>query len=802
MSSPHKMKFTESGGISNEALARDLHFPGTEEEPSSINTSIPSDSGVSASTIAQAEDQFPKDTQLATTTTKNPSNAIKWADQAVISPSTTNNNIFPIDIDKQAQKLGTDIENKTASLTTHVTSGTTKLVGWTYDNVNIETQTKSKKLRPMHVRVSVRVHHVAFLHPGLDNGGRATIANRNQNSSSRWKFGKKKKQVSSSPPGLMHFGSKKGDWKNPLSPKVKPFAGLGNKKDNGGEKVQTGVDNDDSEVQEIIAAEAFRLSRDGIIQHHYALNHTVPSSQTDQRPSSPTAHGRRSTFSPAQRFSNSPTSLRRPGSLKHDSSNRQGNNSPRDVANMLSPYSSSDPEEVARYYKECADRPKGYRRLVVSSAVPTNDVQIPSPPSSMSDYANVSSSKLSTTQKSSRAKHRDNPHSFESSSAETLRNESSRSWDFTKHDDFATDEGSGHDKKRKDNKKEHLFDNIEYQYVGPKQTGPAFFDLLRRHGAANYGRYLPELACNVPDHSIGFEIRKSMSKRRCASTQPLVCEAPHIIWGDARDKMLSKIAKEGCPLIDSRQFEYVSNADLEETELTESLMCIGATLWVQNADEEGSAPSKLKPQYTKGMVEAEYYGGKFADGMELGIKGMAKGITKVSKGTWNATKKGTKEVVKGTKGLLEDGNKLLPIPHDKELTTTQVSPSKERKTRKRDKVKNLFKGGKFRRRSRKKDDDGNSIDGSVASSIGNDDQSIGSQSIATESSHLAVDQDDAHTRDVNVSVDESLEEEEFIVVKPVPYVLLLDDVIDIRIVSFPDNDDVIANFPISVASGE
>ena len=126
-----------------------------------------SDSGVSASTIARAEDQFPTDTQLATTTTKNPSNAIKWADQAVISPSTTNDNIFPIDIDKQAQKLGTDIENKTASLTTHVTSGTTKLVGWTYDNVHLETQTKSKKLRPMHVRVSVRVHHVAFLHPCL-----------------------------------------------------------------------------------------------------------------------------------------------------------------------------------------------------------------------------------------------------------------------------------------------------------------------------------------------------------------------------------------------------------------------------------------------------------------------------------------------------------------------------------------------------------------------------------------------------------------------------------------------------------
>ena len=193
--------------------------------------------------------------------------------------------------------------------------------------------------------------------------------------------------------------------------------------------------------------------------------------------------------------------------------------------------------------------------------------------------------------------------------------------------------------------------------IGPPQTGPEFFQLLRAHGAATFGRYLPELACSVPNHSIGFELRKPNSKRRYASTQPLVAEAPHIVWGDARDKMLSRIAKEGCPLIDSRKFEYKTNAALEETELSESLMVCGATLWVQNADEEGpnSPKSAMKPKYTKGMVKAEYYGGKMVDGIQEGLHVGVTGLTRGTRGTINAAEKGTKKafhaVGKGTDAM-------------------------------------------------------------------------------------------------------------------------------------------------------
>jgi len=659
------------------------------------------------------------------------------------------------------------------------------MVGWTFENASkLETATSAsaKGLRPMHVRVSVRVHHVAFLHPGLDNGGRATMGDR----SGRWKFAKKH-QKQTTPPGLLQFGNKKGSWKNPKSSKNKPF---GKKEEGGGKnnvakKVRKDLENegspqDTSEISDIISAEAFRLSRDGIIQHHYALN------QASQHPGS------------ARKLGGKPNNPPAPQSNPNSS--------------MLSPYSSSNPQEAARYYKECAERPKGYRRLVVSSAVPTSDVPIPSPPPppthKMSNYSTTSSQNKST-KKVPRSADPQLRRASTSTQSSDRTPTASTTWMFEK--DTNADAKEKDKKKKYDDKNENLFDNVEYQYIGPPQTGPEFFQLLRHHGAATFGRYLPELACSVPNHSIGFEVRKSKSKRRCASTQPLVTEAPHIMWGDARDKMLSRIAKEGCPLIDSRKFEYVSNARLDETELSESLMVCGATLWVQNADEveEGSVSSKsspLKPHYTKTMVKAEYYGGKFVDGMKDGLSVGVKGLEKGTKGVV----KGTKKVVKGTKdatkGMIEGGEKLLPIPHDRELGSTSSmthAPSDERKPR-RSKLKSMFNpkkvGNKLRRRTKRKSgDDGQSVDGSVAS-VGNDDYSVGSES-ESAAKELFADED----FDVNIGQDEAEktpkdEFEDFTVVKPVPYVLLLDDIIDIRIVSFPDKDNVIAHFPISVAS--
>ena len=103
---------------------------------------------------------------------------------------------------------------------------------------------------------------------------------------------------------------------------------------------------DAAEISEIISSEAFRLSRDGIIQHHFALNYASQQQKpaNNQRASSPS------------RFSTPPRSTRLGGKPNQQTSPKSNPHS-----SMLSSYSAANPEEAARYYKECAARPKGYR---------------------------------------------------------------------------------------------------------------------------------------------------------------------------------------------------------------------------------------------------------------------------------------------------------------------------------------------------------------------------------------------------------------------------------------------------------
>lgn len=201
-------------------------------------------------------------------------------------------------------------------------------MGWTTSHEG--SSSKSRNTRPMHVRLSVRIHHVSFLHPGLDAGGSTLTTNRGKKKT----FLPKKNDTPAGAPGPMAFGQRRGSWKNPTKSKNS------NKKNGNGdlhpryaEETSTRAA-DTAEVTEIISSEAFRLSRDGVIQQHYALmQYDAPASAT-------------------------------PG----------GVTSPREALRA------ADMAETARYYKECAKRPKGYRRLVVSSMIPTEDENIPSPP--------------------------------------------------------------------------------------------------------------------------------------------------------------------------------------------------------------------------------------------------------------------------------------------------------------------------------------------------------------------------------------------------------------------------------------
>lgn len=301
-----------------------------------------------------------------------------------------------------------------------------------------------------------------------------------------------------------------------------------------------------------------------------------------------------------------------------------------------------------------------------------------------------------------------------------------------------------------------------YEQIGPPKTGPDFYRLLRQRGAATFGRYLPEVACSVPNHSILFEIARSSKKLKrkqcCASTQPFVVEAPHVVWGDARDKALSRIAREGCPLIDSRQFEYVSNARLDDAKFSDSLMVCGATLWVKNDDDDASSVLSTTSTLKQGLIKAEYYGGKLVDGAKVGVSKGVKGIV--------VTKKvalfGSNEIVKGTeaafltaeKGLhtAVKGAGLLPIPECESVTSTIThTPSEARKLgKKKSSTKSLFNppkmGNKLRRRKHNAGE--------------------GGQSISHDSGQVS----DAAKRSV---VEFDLASKEFKVLKPVPYVLLV-----------------------------
>ena len=703
-----------------------------------VGTSATSGSNTSASSSVDQQQQ-----QSSSDRSKKQKNSVQWAGK--IADNTTD---FATNAARQAENL---------------TAGVTQLVGWTYENTKVE----SRGVRPMHVRVSVRVHHVSFLHPGLDTGSRATISDTKKG---RFRFGKKHKKQTG-PPGLLKFGKRSGSWKSPgavdLKHQLKEAA-----KDVPWSRSQEDINTDPSDVAEIVNAEAFRLSRDGIIQQHYALERALPKSSSPA--SSSKAQNRRASPNrftvPQLPMHLSPTAAAAVNPTQYNNTSAaESVQSSNLYSSMLSPESMEDPMGAARYYKECAARPKGYRRLVVSSLPQRNGGSMPSPPKS-NIVQNLSSSVLGASLPRSLAGLGEGSFSFETNGS--AKDGQARSNDRPEKKDGSLPSG---------NNEEHNFDNVEYRYVGPPKTGPDFFQLLRKHGAATFGRYLPELACSVPNHSYTFELVKS--KKR-TGTQPIVYECPHVIWGDARDKMLSRIAKEGCPLIDARQFEYVSNSNFDDARLSESLLLCGSTLWVKRAkDEDNDEGGQLESKNKKKLVEAEYHAAKFYDGVKDGVKGGVKGLQAAmsgAQGVVGVVEKGAQEVI---------SPKVLPSNEDK---------SSGGKEKKKSKLRSIFPS---KRKQKRKDDDGLSVDGSFVS--GQDDYSIASEQVAIPSLELS---DHIGTVD---GVDEEKVEEVAVKtpsrVQPsaklqsTPYVLLLDDVIDIRIVSFPDKIEI-ANFPISVAS--
>lgn len=296
------------------------------------------------------------------------------------------------------------------------------------------------------------------------------------------------------------------------------------------------------------------------------------------------------------------------------------------------------------------------------------------------------------------------------------------------------------------------------------------------------------MACSVPKHSIAFELCKSKGLKRTgsASTQPIVIEAPHVIWGDARDKTLARIADEGCPLIDAREFEYVSNANLKDAELSETLMVCGATVWVKNASDEDlskGTTTTMRSKNTETMVKAEYYTGKMADGVKNTAKGVAKGVVGVGKVLTpiNKEKKGDPSIA------------------DSVASNNPSSANPEQVKKKKVKF-----GGMPKLRKKKKNSGAGDHGAAPVDSLQSDASivSLASESVGTQPGVITLPgaTSEAIPRAVtSESLQGSTASSKYAVVKAVPYVLILDDVINIQIVSFPEKD-VIAKFPISVAS--
>jgi hypothetical protein len=90
------------------------------------------------------------------------------------------------------------------------------------------------------------------------------------------------------------------------------------------------------------------------------------------------------------------------------------------------------------------------------------------------------------------------------------------------------------------------------------------------------GRYLPDISCRVPKSAICMEL-VNMSQP-VKSTQPLVVEAPHILWGTARDPLFHEVAVDGCPFVDRRNFEFFPDSEIQKVEHSESLMLITSTV--------------------------------------------------------------------------------------------------------------------------------------------------------------------------------------------------------------------------------
>ena len=335
---------------------------------------------------------------------------------------------------------------------------------------------------------------------------------------------------------------------------------------------------------------------------------------------------------------------------------------------------------------------------------------------------------------------------------------------------------------------------------GVAGDGPLLASAVMETDSARLGRYLPEVACRIPCGSVRFELsRPSLSPLR-TGTQPFVVEAPHVIWGSARDPLLKQSADEGNVLVDARDLEYLTDLELNLVGQTESLLVVGSTIWVdvppefrsdaKTAKDVAKAAKKVVKKGAKGLT---HYAGATAKGIANTAKAGIKGAETVGHTTTNFVQSPA-HMGFGAKTGWQSGD------GDGDMVATHSgSPEKKKRFSKLSK-----RASKLRlRHKKKKKQDGTAAEGLSINTIeGRSHHSIESHDLdATQSDSEPKGGESEHATDSEPSNVQHLANKALakLLRDPTPYTIVLDDIISFRIIGFPSGD-VLASFQVSVAS--
>ena len=580
-------------------------------------------------------------------------------------------------------------------------AGTTKMVGWTVGDSNLHVRSGLRSLAAMHLRVSARVHHVAFYHPSLDSDIAAP------QSSTTFGGGGGGGLSSSS-----HHGSSGG---KKVLEGVRHAIGL--------ERRGGGMEWSAEEAARLAGAvesESFRLSRDGIVEQHFARRRS--SSRAGAGKASPSRNRTKNTLSSDR----APTSRSRPGAAATAAPAKEGRGARTSPSKDMMRASTNSPTDLERGADVAPDsaiaggggtigaKP---RQFVVASRIPQSAEN--NKRSGTAEPPEATLSQMLKKGKKGRSKEGD---------ALTL----------------ATGQGSTISNEI-DPMGRLLADHAAPVAFDPNSItgdGAALASLIKNTPSANVGRYLPEVACRIPSSSVCFHLRGD--RRHVQSTQPFVVEAPHVIFGGGRDRLIRRVAADGNPLVDARRFEYLSNNELSMSQRTESLLCAGATVWVD-------VPKQPKKD-TKTAADT------------------AKNIGQAATKTAHDTKKGVKKILKLATPKRSKKKKIAGTAAGSDLAAAEG-----------------IGDGSSDPSERPSTDGSNVIAGVGGASTGAVDDTLPLGDVSTLDIPAG-----SEERVGSVTSSQLLE-------APMPYILVLDDVLEFKVQEFPSNS-TIATFPISVAS--